>query len=174
MTVLPLTTTARIPGGRGAKTGIAGPAALAAAAAAGPGGGSAWAPPAAASDAELLAVELLQAGLPVRVVTELPVEIENHLPIVQVVETPGGGQIVPAHDTAVIDYDGYAATRATAKQIAAQCRQILLGAAGHMSADGQMWVNRVVEMRRPTLLYYDDASDIRRFGGSVRLNIRYR
>jgi hypothetical protein len=162
-----------VTGGAGEHAGC-GAAALAAALRYG-GGGEAWAPPGAVTaDGELLAVQLLQPLLRVRVVTELPADLEHHLPIVQVTETPGGVQLAPAHDTAVLDYDGYAGSRTTAKQIAAQARAVLLGAAGYVTADGGSWVNRVVEVRRPTLLAYDDASDIRRYGGAVRLHIRYR
>jgi hypothetical protein len=138
-------------------------------------GGTWWAPPdIVTSDVERLVVELLTPALTVRVVTEAPADIEAHLPVVQIQETPGGGQLAPAHDTAVVDYDAYAGSRATAKQVAAQTRAALLDSSGYVTADGSMWINRVTEVRRPTLLFYDDASDIRRFGGSVRLNVRYR
>lgn len=162
----------------GAPTGVAGhtgAGGLSVSVALSPGDGSWWAPPdTVVSDVERLVVELLGPALTVRVVTELPADIERHLPIVQIQETPGGGQLVPAHDTAVIDYDGYAGSRTTAKQIAAQTRAALLDSSGYITADGSMWVNRVTEVRRPTLLFYDDASDVRRFGGAVRLNVRYR
>jgi hypothetical protein len=124
------------------------------------------------ADAELLVVQLL-AVLPARVVTDLPADIEGQLPVLQVTETPGGARLNPAHDTAVIDYDAYAATRAAAKGLAAAARLLLLDAAGFFTAAPRMWVERVVEVRRPVLLAYDDASDIRRFGGAVRLYIRF-
>jgi hypothetical protein len=109
----------------------------------------------------------------VRYVTELPAEIGDQLPIVQITEVPGGSRQLPAMDACVVDYDAYGWDRAQSKAVAASIRARLLDAAGHMSPDKAMWVSRVVEVRRPTLLMYDDASDIRRFGGSVRITLRY-
>lgn len=134
------------------------------------------APPAVdGSDAELLAVRILDP-VGYRASTELPDAIEWQLPVIQVTEVPGGAQVQPTLDTAVIDYDVYAGDRTTAKRVAGAARRLLLDSAGfmHDAGDGiRMWVSRTSEQRRPTLLPYDDASDVRRFGGSVRLTIRY-
>lgn len=131
----------------------------------------------AASDAERACVELLGAVTGVRVVTELPERLEapDSLPIVQVIEVPGGANLAGAGlDTCLIEYETYAVARAAAKSIAETCRQALIGAAGWATGDGGMWISRCVDTRKPTILFYDEASDIRRYGGQVRLYLRYR
>jgi hypothetical protein len=123
------------------------------------------------ADAELLAVTLIASNLNVRVVTELPFDITNIVPVVQITEAPGGQQQQPGIDTAVIDYDAYDNDRTRAKLLAAAVRSCLLTASGYTVPSGTPWLTWINEVRRPTLLPYDDASDIRRYGGAMRLHL---
>ncbi len=129
------------------------------------------------SDSELCCVQLLTPLLGVRVVTELPATLQapDSLPIVQVVETPGGASLGAGHlDTCVMEYNAYATGREAARNLAEATRQALLSAAGFRTADTLMWISRVVDTRKPTILFYDEASEVRRFGGNVRLYLRYK
>lgn len=67
-----------------------------------------------------LLVTVLQSEFPdVRVVTELPAELEQDLPVVQVNRFGGGGDVITM-DTAYIDVDVWAATLLDADMLASQ------------------------------------------------------
>jgi hypothetical protein len=129
------------------------------------------------SDIERLLVALMAAPLGVRVVTDLPATLDpdaGTLPILQIEEAPGGAADGPGRlDVCAVDYDAYAAGRPAAKALAEAARQWLLTSAGRPPHDG-MWIVRAADVRKPTVLPYDDATDIRRCGGQVRLWLRYR
>jgi hypothetical protein len=132
-------------------------------------------PPRAASDVERLLVAMLADPLGARVATELPAYLvaPASLPIVHVEEAPGGAQQSPGLDVCVVDYDCYAQGRTAAKDLADYARTLILASAGYRTPDGTMWVSRAGDVRKPTILPYDDATDIRRFGGSARVWLRF-
>lgn len=128
-------------------------------------------------DPELLLVGQLTDLLGLRVVTELPEPLvaPASLPIVHVYEIPGGtGSASTRLDVCVFDFDAYAPGRDEARALAEDTRQMLLAAPGWWATtDGQMWVSRI-QVDRPCIRPYDDATDIRRYGGTGRVWLRYR
>ncbi|MEU5976389.1 hypothetical protein [Streptomyces sp. NPDC047315] len=63
---------------------------------------------------------------PARVLTELPENLLDVLPVVQVQRVPGGGDDGYRLDRALVDVDVYAPTRLLASQIAQQVRNELV------------------------------------------------
>lgn len=123
-------------------------------------------------DPDLLLVQRLTPLMGgVRVVTELPEPLPA--PIVVVDEIPGGTHLGDARlDVCLFSYDAYAVGREAARELAETVRQHLIDAP-LWDVDGPMWVVQA-QIGRPTALPYDDETDIRRFGGTGRVWLRYR
>lgn len=139
-----------------------------------------------AADVEKLLTDWLPGqitGGGVRVVTELPDDLETpgNLPIVQVEEAGGTGEIVPTLDVCDVDIDVYAGpsggepARKVARDLAEQIRAavVSLPRQGPIADDNLTSVSKVVTLRKPTRMPYDD-SEIRRFGASYRLILHSR
>lgn len=76
-------------------------------------------------DVEAELVAWLKVELEVRVVTDLPANLEDVLPVMQI-HRAGGGDDSFRLDRAFVDLDAYAATRPAASQLMTRARTLLL------------------------------------------------
>jgi hypothetical protein len=122
-------------------------------------------------DVERLLVTYLGGALGVRVVTDLPSNLQQILPLVQVGRL-GGADDVIGLDRASVDVDVYAAGRAASVALAERCREAL-----RMDLPGQtLGVVTVAAVRTtlgPTWRPYDDTTNVRRFGATYQITTRY-
>lgn len=106
-----------------------------------------------------------------RVCTDLPADLQDVLPTIQVTRGPGGGIRNTVFDVAVMDVDVYAATRGDASDLARQVRAAIavdlpstrFGSSTVLTVDNPM---------PPHELPYDDRVWIRRFGAIYDLTIQ--
>lgn len=120
-------------------------------------------------DAELLIGVWLRAALPGnRVVTDLPANFEQVLPVVQVTRI-GGARTQQVLDNPRIDLDCFAATREAAADLARQVEALLPTARGVTASGGVVgWVGvEVGASWRP-----DFNPRVRRYGLTAQLVIR--
>ena len=129
-----------------------------------------------AADIERLLVEWLSDQLNLRVVTELPPDLEapETLPIVQVEEAIGPGESDPGIDLCDVDIDAYGPDRASTKDLAERIRALVMyDLPGLVFDAGATSINRTRTLRKPSRLPYDD-SDLRRFGAGYRITVHSR
>jgi hypothetical protein len=123
-------------------------------------------------DVERLLVTYLGAALGVRVVTDLPANLQQILPLVQVGRVGGADDVVTI-DHARVDVDVVATGRGAAVELAERCRDAL-----RMSLPGQVvdgvTVSRVRTGKGPAWRPYDDTTNVRRFGATYEITTRYR
>jgi hypothetical protein len=123
-------------------------------------------------DVERLLVTYLGAALGVRVVTDLPANLQQILPLVQVGRVGGADDVVTI-DRARVDVDVFATGRGAAVELAERCRDAL-----RMSLPGQVvggvTVSRVRTGEGPAWRPYDDTTGVRRFGATYEITTRYR
>lgn len=106
------------------------------------------------ADIEYAAQLILRAALPaVRVVNELPADLEKKLPLVQVQITPGGGDD-RVTDTALVDIDVFAGTRTGMWDLARDTRAALLAAAGQHVPGARVVIDSVDTAQRPAPVPY--------------------
>ncbi len=120
-------------------------------------------------DAELLLLEWLRGQVPdVRLVTDLPRNLEELLPVGQVTRI-GGGRVQQVLDQARLDVDCYGASREAARDLAAQIETVLPSLRGTTTAGGCVGhvLIEVGASWRP-----DWNERVRRYGLSVVLTIR--
>lgn len=121
---------------------------------------------------ESVLVTWLKAAFPTaRLCTELPANLADVLPVIQVVGIGGTGDRF-AFDQPRADVDVYAATRSAARDLAQQVHESLLGDLPGQSVDGT-FVLSVREFMSPTWTPYDNTT-LRRFTLSVGLRIHTR
>jgi hypothetical protein len=122
-------------------------------------------------DVERLLVTHLGAALGVRVVTDLPANLQQILPLVQVGRF--GGADVVTMDHALMDIDGYAVSRAAALELAERCREELRFRLPGLQVGGA-FVYTVRTMGGVAWRPYDDTTNVRRFGATYQITTRYR
>lgn len=122
------------------------------------------------ADVERLLVALLP-GLTggVRACTDLPADLLQVLPVVQVARI-GGTDSSVSLDVATVDVDSYAASRQAANELAGQVRHALLFALPGAAAAGGV-VTRVQTLSAPAWRPYDNTT-LRRVGASYQLTVR--
>lgn len=105
----------------------------------------------------------------VRVLTDLPGDLEQQLPVVQIVRVGGGRDFSYRLDQARVDIDCYAATRSAAAALAGQVRT-LAGTLPNTETGGAV-VTRVLEETGPS--WRPEANpNLRRFGLTLRVVLR--
>jgi GGDEF domain-containing protein len=122
----------------------------------------------------LVSAELLVRGwlagqfAPIRVVTELPANLADVVPVIQVTRF-GGSDDVIVLDNANTDVDTYAATREAALALAEQVRTALRLHLTGVSTGGGV-VTGVTTISAPRVVPYDNTS-LRRVVASYRITI---
>lgn len=112
-------------------------------------------------DVEAELVAFLKAELAVRVVTDLPANLVEELPVVQI-QRAGGDDDTFRLDRAFVDIDVYAAARPAASQLMAQTRSLLLVTLrGATTASAVFTSARTISA--PTWRPYEN-QNLRRFG----------
>jgi len=129
------------------------------------------APPAVVwPNVELVLLDWLRPQLPgVRVLTDLPADLEQQLPVVQVTRVGGGRDFSYRLDTARVDIDCYAATRTAAAGLAGQLRTLV--ALLTNTETGGAVVVRVFEETGPSWRP-ETNPNVRRFGLTLRVVLR--
>ncbi|GAA2108207.1 hypothetical protein [Streptomyces synnematoformans] len=118
-------------------------------------------------DVEVELVALLGAALTgTRLCTELPADLLDVLPVLQVQRVPGGGDDGFRLDRALVDADAYAATRAGASQLARTARAVLLGLPGTTTTAAVF--GRVRTVAAPAWRPYENPG-LRRMGTTYEL-----
>lgn len=118
------------------------------------------------ADVERLLVGFLPGQLGgVRVLTELPANLADVLPVVSVLRL-GGTDASVALDIAVIDVDVYAGSRGAASSLAEQVRRALRFALPRTAG-----VRRVQTISAPAWRPYDNTA-LRRFGATYELTVQ--
>jgi len=120
------------------------------------------------ADAEKLLVAFLRAETGLRVVTELPSNLEEVLPVIQV-SRYGGNDSRYVLDRASVDVDCFAATRAEASALAAQARELFIFRLPSYNA-GAVSVSRVRTINAPGWAPYDNDT-LRRFHASYMVTL---
>jgi len=106
-------------------------------------------------------IAYLKGATGARCVTDLPANLADVLPVIQV-ERFGGGDSVLTLDDANVDIDVYAADLASAEDLAEQVRLFLrAGLPGTVVADGAAVVSRVRTITGPSRLPYDNTGLVR-------------
>ncbi|MFE7624626.1 hypothetical protein [Streptomyces sp. NPDC057509] len=113
------------------------------------------------ADIELAVITGLRARLPgVRVADELPDRLEEHLPLVWVQVAGGGDDQVT--DTATVDVQAFAATRAATWALAGQARTAMHAlTATHVPTQAAV-IDDVATVQRPALVPYGNPAALRR------------
>lgn len=117
-------------------------------------------------DIERLLTSWLAQQLAVRVVTDLPANLDDVLPLVQVTRY-GGGDDVISLDRPLVDVDCYAATRGAAYELAQRVRDAVRFALPGRVVDSVL-VCRVDTLSGPVWRPYENAT-LRRFGASYQI-----
>lgn len=129
------------------------------------------------ADVEALLVPWLALTLGVRVVTELPADLGDVLPVVRVVRVGGGDDDdVPSLDHPTIAVDCYGADRAAALDLAAQVHtalRVTLPGTLLRTEAGTVAVTKTQTISGPSWRPYDNTA-LRRFGATYRLILRSR
>jgi hypothetical protein len=111
---------------------------------------------------------LAEQFTPTRVVTELPANLGDVVPVIQVTRF-GGSDDVIVLDNAHIDVDTFAATRDDARTLAEQVRTALRLHLPGVTTGGGV-VTSVTTMSAPRWVPYDN-TNLRRFVASYRITI---
>lgn len=122
-------------------------------------------------DVERLLVAYLSDALKVRVVTDLPANLQDILPVVQVGRVGGADDVVTI-DNARVDVDAFAAGRGAASDLAERCRVALRFELPGRVVGGA----RVAAVRTgagPAWRPYDDTTNVRHFGATYEITTRY-
>lgn len=117
-------------------------------------------------DVEKLVIGWLSAHLSLRVLTDLPSNLEKITPVVQVARY-GGRDTAPGIDVASMDVDSYGATRGAAYVLAERVRQALLYELAGIQV-GNVAVVRVDTSSGPSWRPYDNLA-VRRVGASYSI-----
>ncbi|MBP5918782.1 hypothetical protein F3K34_44435 [Streptomyces sp. LBUM 1486] len=105
----------------------------------------------------------------VRVVNELPADLDKKLPLLQVQMTPGGGDQGDVTEACLIDVDAFAATRTGMWELANAARTSMLALAGQRS--GGLVIDSVTTDVRPAPVPYGNPA-LRRAVATYRLTSR--
>ncbi|MGW6008674.1 hypothetical protein [Streptomyces sp. NPDC055210] len=105
---------------------------------------------------------------PVRVVNELPADLEKKLPLVQIQVTPGGGENGTTGVT-LLDVETFAGTRTGMWDLARAVHTSMLALAGQFS--GGLVIDTVATDARPAPLSYGNPA-VRRAVATYRLTSR--
>ncbi|KOU62039.1 hypothetical protein ADK57_25715 [Streptomyces sp. MMG1533] len=117
-------------------------------------------------DIEAELVAWLASGLDVRVLTDLPADLGEVLPVIQIQRT-GGGDDGLRLDRAFVDIDVYAASRQAASQLMSQTRSLLLTQLrGAVTAAAVFTSARTIAA--PTWRPYENPN-LRRFGATFEI-----
>jgi hypothetical protein len=119
-------------------------------------------------DVERLLVSWLGSALNCRVLTDLPANLVNQIPLLQIARY-GGGDAAPGLDEVLLDVDAYGPDRASAVALAEQARYQLRFVLAGTQIDGAVFT-RVDTVEAPNFRPYDNTS-LRRFGASYRLYV---
>lgn len=131
-------------------------------------------------DVAALLAEWLAAALGVRVVSELPNELQDQLPLV-CVSVIGGSDVNPAIEQVTVDVDCYVGAAAdgepdpaAASDLAERVRTaVVYVLRGYTTADGKATVCSASTVARPAPRPYDDTT-LRRYGGTYQLIVHSR
>jgi len=106
-------------------------------------------------------IAYLNGATGARCVTDLPANLADVLPVIQV-ERFGGGDDVVTIDKANVDIDVYAASRGAAEDLAEDVRRLMrTDLPGKTVADGAAVVSRVRTITSPSRLPYDNTGLVR-------------
>lgn len=119
-------------------------------------------------DVERVLVAWLTDRLSVRVVTDLPADLERQVPILQLARF-GGDDFYPGLDAAEVDVDAYGPDRATATQLAEDARSALRFELPGTQIENAVFA-RVNTLQAPVFKPYDNSA-LRRFGASYQIYI---
>lgn len=103
--------------------------------------------PALAVDVTALALGVLSAGLNVRVVTELPADLADVLPVIRVARI-GGGDDGIVLDQALMAFNVYAATGRQARELAYAIGPTLQAVLGQVSPAGSTGSGVITQVRK--------------------------
>lgn len=124
-------------------------------------------------DVEALLIPWLASTLTVRAVTDLPADLADVLPVVQVVRIGGpDDDNLSRYDMPTVDVDCYDADRAKASALAGRVHDALRITLPGLTV-GAGTVTKVQTITGPSWRPYDDTL-LRRIGASYRLYIRTR
>jgi hypothetical protein len=118
-------------------------------------------------DVEATVRGYLAATVTGRVVTILPAQLEDSLPVTRILRGPGGDDGIT--DSPLVDVETFAASRAAMWELAEQTRQALHGLAG--KAYGGVLVDSVQTASGPTWVDYGNVR-VHRAVASYRLALR--
>jgi hypothetical protein len=117
-------------------------------------------------DVERILVGWLGDKLSCRVVTELPSNLEQVTPLLQI-ERNGGADTRPGLDFCVLDVDAFGANRATAADLAEKARWNLRFGLPGTQIEGAVFT-ACETLEAPSYRPYDN-TDLRRFGATYQL-----
>lgn len=124
-------------------------------------------------DVEALLTGWLASTLSVRTVTDLPDNLADVLPVVQVVRIGGADDDnLTRFDAATVDVDCYDVDRASASNLAGRARDALRITLPGLTV-GAGTVTKVQTITAPSWRPYDNTA-LRRFGATYRLTVRSR
>lgn len=117
-------------------------------------------------DVEAELVAWLTGGLDVRVLTDLPANLADVLPVVQI-QRAGGNDDGVRLDRAFVDVDVYAATRQAASQLMTQTRSLLLTQLRGAVTDAAVFTSART-ITAPSWRPYENPN-LRRFGATFEI-----
>lgn len=124
-------------------------------------------------DVEALLIGWLRSTLDVRALTDLPADLADTLPVVQVTRIGGpDDDNNPNFDAPTVAVDCYAADRAGAITLAAAVKAALRGSLPGQTI-GTSTVTKVQTVTGPSWRPYDN-TELRRFGATYALHIKSR
>ncbi len=119
-------------------------------------------------DIERVLVGWLGSRLNCRVVTDLPANLAQQVPLLQIGRY-GGADIAPGLDVVDLDVDAYGPDRGSAVSLAEKARHALRFTLPNQQINGAVFA-RVNTIDAPSFRPYDN-TDLRRFGASYRLYV---
>lgn len=117
-------------------------------------------------DVERVLVAWLTSALGVRVLTDLPADLQKVVPVLQIARF-GGADTRPGLDVATLDVDAYGADRAGAIQLAEEARYALRFQLPGTQIENAVFT-QVITTEAPGFRPYDNTA-LRRFGGSYQV-----
>lgn len=117
-------------------------------------------------DVERLLVQWLGSQLNCRVVTDLPANLEQQVPLLQI-QRIGGADTRPGLDFAGLDVDAFGPDRGSAVALAEKARHVLRFRLPGTQIDSAVFT-RVDTTEAPSFRPYDNTA-LRRFGATYRL-----
>jgi hypothetical protein len=119
-------------------------------------------------DVERILVSWLSGQLSCRVLTDLPADLQDRVPLLQIARF-GGGDIAPGLDVADLDVDAFGPDRGSAVALAEQARFALRFTLPGTQIDGAVFT-RTETVEGPAFRPYANTG-LRRYGATYRLYV---